>query len=192
MPLSRDLPVPAPSATHERALAAVRARPDLSRTPEGKLALENAWMVGPSAVLALCRNHPTPEQLDFEEHERRRRLRLQEVRRVAALALEAKLCLDGNLERMDDSTRRDVAMLIREEFKHPIALLAWWSALDAQHDIASKEDWRRVRAAAETTAVKDLLIKTNSAIKSAIAESHVPKRNRRRAAGPSYPARSRA
>jgi hypothetical protein len=171
---------------HDLALEAVKQRPDIP-----KELVDNAWKIGPRWVIALCQSHPTPEQLNFEEQERRRRLRLQEVRRVAAQALEAKLCLDGNLERMDDSTRRDVAILLGSD-RPTIEMLAVWSARDATGDIATHEEWVRVRTAAESKAVVDLLFKTHSAIQSAIAESHVPKRNRRSRLPGGYAARSKA
>jgi hypothetical protein len=133
-------------------------------------------------VVLFCRQHPTPEQLDHEEREKRRKLRLANIRAVAARALEAKRCLDGELPRMDDSTRRDVSVLVGpedEELGYLVKLLAWWSAFDATGARAEESDWVKVRTAAEMTSVVDLLVKTHSAIQSAVAESHVPKRNRR-------------
>jgi hypothetical protein len=174
MALVSEKKLPKPSATYEQAHEAARSRKDLT----GSALLEQAWGVGPDAVIALCLHCPTGEQEDQQKREERRRLKLKEVRRVAALAREAKLCIDGELPGMDDSTRRDVVLLV-QEFRHEVELLAWWSALDARRDIATKADWRRVYEASERQAVKELLTKTGSAIKQAVAESHVPKKRRK-------------
>lgn len=173
-PLAKRIP------TDEDAKAALRQRPDIEQTEEGRRALEAMRNVGPAAVIALCKGYPTPDEETAAQRETRRRLRLAEVRRVASLALEARQCLDGYIPCMDDDTRRTVSQLIGEEHRYTVERLAWWSQKDAQHDIAPREDWREIRELAERQQVKELLTKTHSAIQQAIADSHVPKKRRKR------------
>jgi hypothetical protein len=170
-----------PTDDEKRALEAVKSRPDLP-----KAWVDNAWKVGPSAVLALCLGQPTPEEFDAQEQAKQRDLRLAECRRQAARAFEARECLDG---RWGDATRRDVAIILGD-LRAQVLLLAAWAEAEMRGVITVPDNWREVRRAAETTAVIDVLVNTNKLVRQAEAESHVPKKRRRPKSG-GYTARSK-
>jgi hypothetical protein len=163
------------SVTFEQANEAIRQRRDIPREE-----VDKAWSIGPIAVLALARTYPTADELTEAEKEHRRQLRMAEVRRVCKLAHEAARCIAGNLERIDDSTRRDVALLVGE-LRAKVFLLADWAQRDARGEVARPIEWIGVWRAAELLQVKEALHKTHSAIQSAIAETHVPKRRKKQA-----------
>lgn len=176
MPLNADRRLPSPSELFEQANEALKQRRDIPRD-----VVDGAWSIGPLAVIALANTYPTPDDISEAERETQRQLRMKEVRRVCSLALEARKCIEGNIERMDDSTRRDVAVLVGE-FRKRVFVLAEWAVKDSRGEVVSAHEWHVVRKSAELPQIKELLHKTHSAIQSAIAESHVPRGRRRKRA----------
>jgi hypothetical protein len=159
----------------QRSPSSRRTRP--SEHVETSTSSTTRGSIGP-AVLALARTYPTADELTEAEKEHRRQLRMAEVRRVCKLAHEAARCIGGNLERIDDSTRRDVALLVGD-LRAKVFLLADWAQRDARGEVARPIEWIGVWRAAELLQVKEVLHKTHSAIQSAIAETHVPKRRKK-------------
>jgi hypothetical protein len=171
MTLNSDRRLVSPSATWEQANAALKERRDIPRD-----LIDAAWRIGPNAVLALANTYPTSEAITEEERERRRRLRLAEVRRVSEIALQAVEAIEG---RYGDSTRRDVYVLLNE-LRASVEVLAAWCRKDINGETVDRETWLQVRTAAESQPVKEVLTKVKSLVLSAIADSHVKKRPRKR------------
>jgi hypothetical protein len=166
--MNPSVPAARVSVTHEAALEAARDRPDLSRTEEGRRALAAAWEVGPAAVVALCRNHPTPDQLSEADREKQRALRLANIREVAHRAFDVKQALGGG---WGDATRREVYELVTSMLE-TVDLLAEWCRGDDRGERASEAVWLKVRTAAESPLVREAMAKTNNIIDQAIAEEN--------------------
>lgn len=164
----RDLRLTGRPELHEKANAAARLRPDLVQTEEGRRALAAAWEVGPAAVLALCQNHPTPEQLSAEEKEKQRKLRFRNIKFTCACADDVEKALDGA---WGDATRREIWRLI--EGKQPTLkpLAAWWRTYERGERVSDVE-FARVAAVAESAEVRQLMGSTDRIVQQAIAEEN--------------------
>lgn len=166
MPLNSDRKLKSVSALTEEANAAVRTRPDLYQTEDGRQSLENAWKVGPAAVVALCLMGPTPEKLTEAEKEKQNELRFREIKITCARAYDVKQALEGA---WGDSTRREVYKLVRESMQ-TIDTLDNWHRTRERGERVSEREWVKVRDLAETREVKELLVSTNNLVEQAIAE----------------------
>lgn len=159
-----------PTPTWADAEAALRSRPDLPSR-----AVSNAKAVGPAAVVALARNHPTPEELTAEEQRQDNEKRLLEGRRVAKQALHVQRCLDGEWA----SVRLDVYAKV-SEFRTEIALLADWSKREtAGAEVPTQgPEWLKIRRAFETLTVREAILQGYKLTHGAEIEQNRPRRRR--------------
>lgn len=161
--------------TSAEAEAAIAQRPDIPAKD-----VENARTIGPAALLLLAQQYPTPEALSAAEREKQRQLRLAECRRVARRARIAMDVLEGKVPGLlDDASRRD-ALLQMGSLRHEVELLSWWHDTDTQGFVATPEEWARVRKAAETIAVKELVLRFERQVESVKAELHPSTKKRRK------------